>query len=115
VQGWTGDARGLGHEDLAVHAETRSIGKSKSRFVVLIYFGGVVGDLPLELQAKLLRILQEGEFERLGSAQTTRVNVRIVAATNGDLWSLVAEKRFRSDLYYLVPRQNQNCTSKGAR
>jgi formate hydrogenlyase transcriptional activator len=59
-----------------------------------------IGDMPLELQAKLLRILQEGEFERLGSTQTQRVNVRLVAATNGDLWKLVSEKRFRSDLYY---------------
>jgi len=56
----------------------------------------------LELQAKLLRVLQEGEFERLGSSQTIRVNVRLVAATNGDLCKLVSEKRFRSDLYYRV-------------
>ena len=59
-----------------------------------------IGDIPLELQAKLLRVLQEGEFERLGSNQTQRVNVRVVAATNGDLLKLVSEKRFRSDLYY---------------
>jgi formate hydrogenlyase transcriptional activator len=59
-----------------------------------------IGDIPLELQAKLLRVLQEGEFERLGSNQTQRVNVRLVAATNGDLLKLVSEKRFRSDLYY---------------
>jgi formate hydrogenlyase transcriptional activator len=59
-----------------------------------------IGDIPLELQAKLLRVLQEGEFERLGSNQTQRVNVRMVAATNGDLLKLVSEKRFRSDLYY---------------
>jgi formate hydrogenlyase transcriptional activator len=59
-----------------------------------------IGDIPLELQAKLLRVLQEGEFERLGSNQTQQVNVRVVAATNGDLLKLVSEKRFRSDLYY---------------
>jgi formate hydrogenlyase transcriptional activator len=59
-----------------------------------------IGDIPLELQAKLLRVLQEGEFERLGSNQTQRVHVRLVAATNGDLLKLVSEKRFRSDLYY---------------
>jgi transcriptional regulator with GAF, ATPase, and Fis domain len=59
-----------------------------------------IGDIPLELQAKLLRVLQEGEFERLGSNQTQRVNVRVVAATNGDLLKLVSEKRFRGDLYY---------------
>jgi formate hydrogenlyase transcriptional activator len=59
-----------------------------------------IGDIPLELQAKLLRVLQEQEFERLGSTYTHRVNVRVVAATNQDLSTLVAEKRFRMDLYY---------------
>src|SRR4030088_1919509 len=59
-----------------------------------------IGDIPLELQAKLLRVLQEQEFERLGSTQTHRVNVRVVAATNQDLNMLVAEKQFRMDLYY---------------
>ena len=59
-----------------------------------------VADLPLDLQPKLLRVLQEQEFERLGSNRTQRVDVRIVAATNGDLSKLVAERAFRSDLYY---------------
>jgi formate hydrogenlyase transcriptional activator len=59
-----------------------------------------VGDIPLELQSKLLRVLQEQEFERLGSTRTIRVNVRLVAATNCDLAKMVAEKSFRSDLYY---------------
>jgi formate hydrogenlyase transcriptional activator len=59
-----------------------------------------VGDLPLELQPKLLRVLQEQEFERLGSRQTIRVNVRVVAATNLDLLEMVRERRFRADLYY---------------
>jgi formate hydrogenlyase transcriptional activator len=59
-----------------------------------------IGDIPLELQAKLLRVLQEQEFERLGSTYTRRVNVRVVAATNQDLTGLVAEKLFRMDLYY---------------
>ncbi len=59
-----------------------------------------VGDIPLELQPKLLRVLQEQEFERLGSARTTRVDVRLVAATNVDLAQRVAENQFRSDLYY---------------
>jgi formate hydrogenlyase transcriptional activator len=59
-----------------------------------------VGDLPLELQPKLLRILQEREFERLGSSRTIRVDVRIVAATNTDLAQLVRERKFRADLYY---------------
>jgi len=59
-----------------------------------------IGDLPLELQPKLLRVLQEREFERLGSARTTRVDVRIVAATNQDLPQMVRERRFRADLFY---------------
>ena len=59
-----------------------------------------IGDIPLELQAKLLRVLQEGEFERLGSTQTQRVNLRLVAATNRDLADMVSTKEFRSDLYY---------------
>src|ERR1700733_12257400 len=59
-----------------------------------------IGELPLELQPKLLRALQEQEFERLGSGQTIRVNVRVVAATNQDLARLVAAKLFRADLYY---------------
>src|SRR5580693_2554666 len=59
-----------------------------------------IGDLPLELQPKLLRALQEQEFERLGSSQTIRVNVRVVAATNQDLAGLMAKKQFRADLYY---------------
>jgi formate hydrogenlyase transcriptional activator len=59
-----------------------------------------VGDIPAELQPKLLRVLQEQEFERLGSARTQKVNVRLIAATNSDLEALVAEKRFRSDLFY---------------
>jgi formate hydrogenlyase transcriptional activator len=59
-----------------------------------------VGDIPLELQSKLLRVLQEQEFERLGSTKTLRVNVRLVAATHRDLEKMVAEKLFRNDLYY---------------
>ena len=59
-----------------------------------------IADLPLELQPKLLRVLQEQEFERLGGNRTQRVDVRVVAATNGDLAQLVAERRFRSDLFY---------------
>ncbi|MBA5873877.1 MAG: GAF domain-containing protein [Nitrospira sp. CR1.2] len=59
-----------------------------------------VGEIPLELQVKLLRVLQEQEFERLGSTRTMRVNVRVVAATNRDLSHMVDAQQFRSDLYY---------------
>ncbi len=59
-----------------------------------------VGDIPLELQPKLLRVLQEQQFERLGGARTIRVDVRLIAATNRDLSQMVANREFRSDLYY---------------
>ncbi len=59
-----------------------------------------VGDIPLELQPKLLRVLQEQEFERLGSQHTTHVDVRVVAATSRDLQQMVGEREFRGDLYY---------------
>ena len=59
-----------------------------------------IGDLPLELQPKLLRVLQERQVERLGSSRTIPVNVRVIAATNQDLWGMVQEKKFRAELYY---------------
>ena len=59
-----------------------------------------IGDIPLELQPKLLRVLQEREFERLGSTVTRKVNVRVVAATHRNLEEMIQEKQFRSDLYY---------------
>ena len=59
-----------------------------------------IGDLPLELQPKLLRVLQEREFERLGSGRTQQIDVRVIAATNQDLLRTVREGKFRADLYY---------------
>jgi formate hydrogenlyase transcriptional activator len=59
-----------------------------------------IGDIPLELQPKLLRVLQEREFERLGSTRTLRTDARLIAATNRDLKTMVEEQKFRSDLYY---------------
>jgi formate hydrogenlyase transcriptional activator len=90
----------FGHEKGAF---TGAVARKLGRFELAhrgTLFLDEIGDIPLELQAKLLRVLQEGEFERLGSTQTQRVNVRLVAATNGNLAKLVSEKGFRSDLYY---------------
>jgi len=84
-------------------AFTGAITQTKGRFQQAdrgTLFLDEIGDLPLELQPKLLRALQEQEFERLGSHQTIRVNVRMIAATNQDLGKLVRQKQFRADLYY---------------
>ena len=59
-----------------------------------------IGEMPLELQPKLLRVLQEQEFERLGSSRTIRINIRVLAATNQNLLQMVHDRRFRADLYY---------------
>src|ERR1700733_15086940 len=64
------------------------------------FFLDEVGDIALNLQAKLLRVLQEREFERLGSTYTRRVDIRVLAATNQDLAARVVEKQFRMDFYY---------------
>ncbi len=90
----------FGHERGAF---TGACTQTKGRFQMAdggTLFLDEIGDMPLELQPKLLRALQEREFERLGSGQTLRVNVRVVAATNQDLAQLVAAKQFRADLYY---------------
>src|ERR1700757_2987012 len=90
----------FGHEKGAfTGAIARKIGRFEAAHGGTLFLDEI-GDIPLELQPKLLHVLQEGEFERLGSTQTQRVNVRLVAATNGDLGRLISEKRFRSDLYY---------------
>src|SRR6201982_3863205 len=90
----------FGHEKGAfTGAIARKIGRFEAAHGGTLFLDEI-SDIPLELQPKLLRVLQEGEFERLGSTQTQRVNVRLVAATNGDLGRLISEKQFRSDLYY---------------
>jgi formate hydrogenlyase transcriptional activator len=90
----------FGHERGAF---TGACTQTKGRFQMAdggTLFLDEIGDMPLELQPKLLRALQEREFERLGSAQTVRVNARVVAATNQDLGQLVSKKLFRADLFY---------------
>ena len=90
----------FGHERGAF---TGAWAQTKGRFQMAdggTLFLDEIGDMPLELQPKLLRALQEREFERLGSTQTVRVNVRVVAATNQDLDQLVTKKLFRADLFY---------------
>ena len=90
----------FGHERGAF---TGAWAQAKGRFEMAhggTLFLDEIGDMPLELQPKLLRALQEREFERLGSSQTVRVNARVVAATNQDLAQLVSRKLFRADLFY---------------
>ena len=92
----------FGHERGAF---TGAWAQTKGRFQMAdggTLFLDEIGDMPLELQPKLLRVLQEQEFERLGSTQTVRVNVRVVAATNQDLGQLVSKKLFRADLFYCL-------------
>ncbi|HKF05519.1 MAG TPA: sigma 54-interacting transcriptional regulator [Candidatus Sulfotelmatobacter sp.] len=90
----------FGHEKGAF---TGAIMRKPGRFEVAdkgTLFLDEVGDIPLELQSKLLRVLQEHEFERLGSTRTQQVDVRVIAATHRDLKQMVEEGTFRSDLYY---------------
>ncbi len=90
----------FGHEKGAF---TGAVGKHKGRFELAhggTLFLDEIGELPLETQVKLLRVLQEREFERVGGTETVRVDVRVIAATNRDLPQLVVRRQFREDLYY---------------
>ena len=90
----------LGHEKGAF---TGALGQRIGRFELAhrgTLFLDEIGELPLELQPKLLRVLQDGQFERLGGTRTVESDVRLVAATNRDLRAMVAEQQFRMDLYY---------------
>jgi formate hydrogenlyase transcriptional activator len=90
----------FGHEKGAfTGAITQKVGRFELAHQGTLFLDEV-GDIPLELQPKLFRALQEQEFERLGGTRTIRVDVRLVAATNRDLAHMVADVRFRSDLYY---------------
>src|SRR5438309_2966912 len=90
----------FGHEKGAF---TGAVAQKMGRFEMAdtgTLFLDEIGDIPLALQPKLLRVLQEQEFERLGSGRTHRINVRLVAATHRDLAEMVKQNEFRSDLYY---------------
>jgi len=90
----------FGHERGAfTGAVTQTIGRFQTADSGTLFLDEV-GDLPLELQPKLLRVLQERQVERLGNGRAMRVDVRIIAATNQDLWKMVQERKFRADLFY---------------
>jgi formate hydrogenlyase transcriptional activator len=90
----------FGHERGAF---TGAVSQTMGRFQLADHgtlFLDEIADLPLDLQPKLLRVLQEKQFERLGSGHTVHVDVRVIAATNQDLWQMVQDRTFRADLYY---------------
>jgi formate hydrogenlyase transcriptional activator len=90
----------FGHERGAfTGAVTQTIGRFQAAHGGTLFLDEI-GDLPVELQPKLLRVLQEQQYERLGSSRTLRADVRVIAATNQDLTQMVEEKTFRADLYY---------------
>ena len=100
-------------------AYTGALTKMVGRFEIAdgaTLFLDEIGELPLELQSKLLRVLEEGKFERLGSTKTLHVDVRIIAATNRDLAQEVKEGRFRKDLFYrlnVFPLRSRPCGNAG--
>ncbi|HME10657.1 MAG TPA: sigma 54-interacting transcriptional regulator [Bryobacteraceae bacterium] len=90
----------FGHERGAfTGAVTQTVGRFQAADRGTLFLDEI-GDLPLELQPKLLRVLQEQQIERLGGARAIPIDVRVIAATNRDLWQMVQEKTFRADLYY---------------
>src|SRR5712675_2071557 len=90
----------FGHERGAfTGAVARKVGRLEAANLGTLFLDEI-GDIPLELQPKLLRVLQDGEFERLGSTRTKKVDIRLIAATNRDLDRMIEERQFRSDLYY---------------
>ncbi len=90
----------FGHERGAfTGAVTQTVGRFQAADGGTLFLDEI-GDLPLELQPKLLRALQEKQIERLGGGHAFRVDVRVIAATNQNLWRMVEEKKFRADLYY---------------
>jgi len=94
----------FGHERGAF---TGAVAQNRGRFEAAdrgTLFLDEIGDLPIELQPKLLRVLQEKQVERLGSNRSIQVNVRVIAATNQNLWQMVQDRKFRADLYYRTQR-----------
>jgi formate hydrogenlyase transcriptional activator len=89
-----GHTRGAVTGDIASHTSRLTLADGDTLFL------DAIGDMPLELQPKLLRLLQERDCETAGGTRTTRVGVRFIAATNRDLWQMVQDRKFREDLYY---------------